>query len=365
MTIERPTEAALDRAAALLTRGELVGMPTETVYGLAANATDPDAVARIFAAKGRPAVNPLIVHLADVARLADAVAWPLDATLRSQLDAVTGFWPGPLTLVLPRGPSIPDLVTAGRPTVAVRVPDHPVALRLLERCPFPLAAPSANRSNYVSPTRAEHVAEGLGHAVAMILDGGPCRHGIESTIVSLGGPDGPRLLRPGAVPAEAIRDRLGGSLRIETVPAVTPPDGNVNPPPDRSSPPDPSPASGGTGNATAMEAPGMAMEAPGMMGRHYSPRTPLKILEPQGPSGDRSRCGRLAFAAIPDSEASRYAVVSVLSPTGDLREIASGLFAALRDLDRRGLEAIDVDACQETGLGRAIMDRLRRAATEE
>ncbi len=358
MTIERPTEAALDRAATRLARGELVGMPTETVYGLAANATDPAAVAKVFAAKGRPAVNPLIVHVADVTRLAEAVAWPLDPTAQAQLDALTGFWPGPLTLVLPRARSIPDAVTAGRPTVAVRIPDHPVALGLLARCPFPIAAPSANRSNYVSPTRAEHVADGLGQDVAMILDGGPCRHGIESTIVAIGGPDGPRLLRPGAVPAEAIRDRLGGVLRIENVSTVTPHIAEVSRPPDRSSLPSPPPASGAAEDASAME-------APGMMGRHYSPRTPLRILPPQGPSGDRSRCGRLAFAPIPESEASRYALVSVLSPSGDLREVASGLFAAIRELDRRGLEAIDVDACQETGLGRAIMDRLRRAATEE
>lgn len=358
MTIERPTEAALDRAAALLARGELVGMPTETVYGLAANATDPAAVAKVFTAKGRPAVNPLIVHVADASRLAEAVAWPLTPTLRSQLDALAAFWPGPLTLVLPRAASIPDAVTAGRPTVAVRVPDHPVAVGLLARCPFPLAAPSANRSNYVSPTRAEHVADGLGHAVAMILDGGPCEHGIESTIVALGGPDGARLLRPGAVPAEAIRDRLGGVLHVENVPDVTPTADEGDPPSDPSRPAEFSPPHVTPGNTTAME-------APGMMGRHYAPRTPLRILGPDGPKGDRSRCGRLAFTPIPDSERSRYAAVRILSPTGDLHEVASGLFAAIRDLDHSGLDAIDVDACPESGLGRAIMDRLRRAATKE
>ena len=201
------SDETIRRAAEWLQQGRLVAIPTETVYGLAANAWDAIAVEQIFAAKNRPAINPLIVHVASVERLSDAIHWPVDVGIESQLNAVVDLWPGPLTLVCPRGPKIPDVVTAGLSTVAVRIPSHPVALALLDRCPFPIAAPSANPSNYVSPTTAAHVASGFDDSVALILDGGPCQQGVESTIVSLNA-DGPTLLRPGAITAEQLLERF-------------------------------------------------------------------------------------------------------------------------------------------------------------
>ncbi len=341
VTVVKPTETALERAVALLAAGELVGLPTETVYGLAANATDAAAVAKIFVAKGRPSTNPLIVHVADRSRLAEVIDWPPTAEIRSQLDAVSGLWPGPLTVICPRAASIPDAVTAGRETVAVRIPNHPVALELLKRCPFPLAAPSANRSNYISPTRPEHVAEGLGEAVSLIFDGGPCEHGIESTIVALGS-GGPRLLRPGAITAEDLAGRLGVPV-LDSEPLRKPPQ-----PLSRKAEQE------GTSQLGA--------EAPGMTQRHYAPSTPLRILDQASVGSVRPRTGRLAFGPITDEEACRYAAVEVLSPTGDLREVAQGLFAALRRLDACDLDLIVSDRCPEEGIGRAVMDRLRRAA---
>lgn len=341
--IAPPTADAIEEAVTRLTRGELVGLPTETVYGLAADATNPRAVARIFRAKGRPATNPLIVHVADVAALRHVIAWPPAPPIRRQLDALADLWPGPLTVVCPRGAAIPDAVTAGRDTVAVRIPDHPVALALLRRCPFPLAAPSANRSNYVSPTLAEHVAEDLGDAVRLILDGGPCGRGIESTIVSLASHPA-RLLRPGSITIETLRERLG-DVEEAIVAASRPADG------------------GGESAAPCAEPPGM--EAPGMSRKHYAPRTRLIL---RGPNDHETvpssgRYGRLTFRRITDDEAAAYAAVEVLSELGDLEQAARELFAALHRLDRLGLDAIIADRCPETGVGRAVMDRLKRAAS--
>ena len=319
------------RAAERLREGQLVAIPTETVYGLAANAWDPVAVRRIFDAKNRPATNPLIVHVASVDRLSDAIQWPVEQSIEKQLSIASDFWPGPLTVVCKRHARIPDVVTAGQRTVAVRVPSHPVARALLERCPFPIAAPSANPSNYVSPTTAEHVARGLGSSVSMILDGGPCEHGIESTIVALRS-DGPRLLRYGGVTAEQLSERfesIGFSLSDVT---TNPFDGSPS-------------------------------LAPGMLKHHYSPRTELVLLTNHAPIVDSKRVGRIAFAPISSDDTSRYDAVEVLSGMGDLRQVARKLFAALRRLDDLGLDEIHCDTCEEVGIGKAIMDRLRRAAT--
>lgn len=349
------TDETIRRAVAALAAGQLVGLPTETVYGLAANAWDPVAVRQIFAAKGRPATNPLIVHVAGIDRLGDALAWPPSPLVRQQLDALIDLWPGPLTLVGPRGDKIPDAVTAGLATVAVRVPGHPVAGRLLRACPFPLAAPSANRSGYISPTLAEHVcdASGLGAQVALVIDGGPCTHGVESTILKLG--EAPRLLRPGSITAARLAERLGVALeRLQ--------------PPQRS--------------ADAAHQP---LLAPGMMREHYAPLTPLTLLpllpgephagdeqrsggaEPSGqaapPAGaSGGGVGRIAFRRLSDAEAARYRMVETLSDHGDLAEVARNLFAALRRLDTAGLSLIHCDTCEPLGLGQAIMDRLQRAA---
>ncbi len=325
-------DADLDLAAARLSAGELVVIPTETVYGLAANAFDSHAVAKIFAAKGRPASNPLIVHVASVDQLDLAVALPLSTTIEHQLDAIIDLWPGPLTVVLPAGKKIAPNVTAGLSPVAVRVPSHPVAIAILKRCPFPLAAPSANLSRYVSPTTAAHCGVGLPDCVSMVVDGGPCHCGVESTIVKLD-EDGPRLLRPGSITAETLAERFGVALE-SLLPAVAPEH--------------------------------TSLQAPGMMREHYSPRTPLRFATPQDDAGepldDQRKIGRIAFSPLPDHVRDRYVVVETLSKSGDLVEVGTKLFAAMRTLDSAGVELILVDACEPVGIGRAIMDRLGRAA---
>jgi L-threonylcarbamoyladenylate synthase len=308
---------ALGDAAAVLQRGGLVAFPTETVYGLAADAFDPQAVARIFEVKERPAFDPLIVHLAEAASL-DWVAVaddPRAAALAAR------FWPGPLTLVLPRRPELPDIVTSGLDTVGVRVPAHPAARALIAAAGTPLAAPSANPFGYVSPTTAEHVAELLGDAVELVLDGGPCRVGLESTILSLVGE--PVILRPGGLPREALEEALGTTLRVA--------------------------------------ADGERPLAPGQLRRHYATRTPLTILEGKAEAAPPGS-GRVGLLAQRQSHAPGYAAVEVLAPDGAPATAAARLFAALRRLDALGLDRILAEPCQETGLGHAIMDRLRRAA---
>ncbi len=321
-----PSDEAIRRAAAFLSSGELVGVPTETVYGLAANALDPTAIAKVFSAKGRPSTNPLIIHLASIDSLPLVTFQPLPSAIQQQVDALSDLWPGPLTLVLPRSSLVSDLVSAGRKTVAVRVPAHEVTQRLLRECGFPLAAPSANRSTYVSPTTAAHVAEGLGEHVAMILDGGPCGCGLESTIVLLEGRSA-TILRPGVITREELSHRLQTKVDVyRTTESKT------------------------------------AMLAPGMMREHYAPRTPLRLITQILPEQLSERCGRIAFGPISPEERSPYQYTEILSPTRDLNEVAKKLFAAIRDFDGRGLELIVVDVCESQGIGQAIMDRLLRAA---
>jgi L-threonylcarbamoyladenylate synthase len=312
------------RAAAIVRRGGLVAFPTETVYGLGADALDARAVARIFAAKNRPAFDPLIVHISDSGELARLVREVPDV---GRLLAER-FWPGPLTLVFPKTDLVPDLVTSGLPTVAVRMPDHLVALELLRRAGTPLAAPSANKFGGLSPTRAEDVVEQLGEEIDYVLDGGPCRVGVESTVLSLA-----------EVPAGALPRvlRLGG-LALEDIEA----------------------AIGPVAHAEAQEEGIAARPSPGMLSRHYAPWTPLRVRSAGERARDGSRRGLLAFQAGPAEGG--YAAVEVLSPTGDLVEAAAGLFVALRRLDALGLDGIDAELAPETGLGRAINDRLRRAA---
>jgi L-threonylcarbamoyladenylate synthase len=334
-SVRQPTPEAIAAAAEALAAGMLVGLPTETVYGLAANAWDERAVRRIFEAKGRPATNPLIVHIASIDRLSDG-AGELTGKQRKLVERLTPCWPGPLTLVLPKRKSLPQEVTAGLDTVAVRVPDHPVALALLERCAFPLAAPSANRSNYVSPTSARHVAEGLSDAVAVILDGGPCRMGLESTILSLVD-DPPRILRHGALPAE----RLAEALKLPLATLVRKNDESSR-------------------EAAPHEAP-VGLSSPGQLPVHYSPRTPLRYRESFGEPNAGRRIGLIAFRNSLASADREFALVERLSESGDEETIARNLFAALRRLDAMHLDLILIDAVPRTGLGRAIMDRLDRA----
>jgi len=301
----------LDEAVRLLAAGALVAFPTETVYGLGADATDDRAVARLFEAKGRPRFNPLITHYASTEATATQVHFsPLAESLAA------AFWPGPLTLVLPRRAEsrVSLLCSAGLDSLGVRVPRHPLALALLRRFGRPLAGPSANPSGRLSPTTAEAVREGLGERVALVLDGGPCPVGLESTVLDLTG-ERPALLRPGAVTREAI-ERVTGPL------------------------------------AEAQAGP---LKSPGQLASHYAPGLPLRL---QAKSvGEREAL--LAFG----KDAPAGAALSLnLSPLGDLVEAAANLFAYLRRLDRPGLDAIAIVPIPEEGLGEAINDRLRRAA---
>jgi L-threonylcarbamoyladenylate synthase len=303
-----PDQAGFSQAAAILGDGGLVAFPTETVYGLGADARNDLAVARIFEAKGRPRFNPLIVHVPDVAAAKRHVIW--DDTADRLASA---FWPGPLTLVLPLRPdtTLSPLVTAGLPTLAIRVPAHPVARALLTAFDGPVAAPSANPSGRISPTEAAHVAAGLTGRIDAIIDGGACGVGVESTIVGLG--NTPRLLRPGGLPQEAIEAALGGPLE--------------------------------------MVQSGDPLTAPGQMTSHYAPGAKVRLNVTEPMHGERL----LGFGAVEGATLN-------LSVAGDLTEAAAQLFHHLHALDQGGGTPIAVSPVPEVGLGRAINDRLRRAA---
>lgn len=324
------TVTAVERAARILEGGGLVAIPTETVYGLAAVATDADAVARIFAAKGRPATNPLIVHVADAAMARSLAAeWP-DAAAR----LTAALWPGPLTVVVPRGPRIPDAVTAGGETVAIRCPGHPLTRLLLETLRAPLAAPSANRSLSVSPTTATHVLDSLGNRVDLILDAGPCTHGIESTVVDCT-VDPPLILRPGPVTATRLAEALGAPVTAES----------------------------------AEHRAGPA-RAPGQLARHYAPQTPLELsAEPTDRVAALLAAGRRVgwLTTTADTPATRRLAAShdlvIVPMPAEPAAYAAMLYAALHALDKRELAMIVVDTPPDTDAWRAIRDRLTRAAT--
>ncbi len=315
-----PDEAGIAAAADVIRRRGTVAFPTETVYGLGADALSARAVARVFAAKERPRFDPVIVHVADPGEVRSL--WTeVPPVARRLMDR---FWPGPLTLILPRRQRVPPIVTAGLPTVAVRMPDHPVALALIRAADRPIAAPSANRFGRLSPTHHDDVLDQLDGRIDAVLAGGPTSVGIESTVVSLV-EDIPLVLRPGGTPLEALQE-LVPDLRM---------------------------------------APPMAPSAsPGTLPRHYVPATPLLLLErgtaPEGSDPlDRLACGFLAF----QEEWTGFGRVEVLSPRGDLVEAGARFFAAVHRLDRAGLAAIVAEPLPEEGLGTAMMDRLRRAAS--
>jgi L-threonylcarbamoyladenylate synthase len=355
-SIQPANETTVRQAARLLAQGELVAVPTETVYGLAADGSNARAVEKIFRAKGRPAHNPLILHFPTATA---ARAWinleSADAAqqrwLEQAWEKASAFWPGPLTVVVPRSPRVSNAVTAGADTVAVRVPSHPVMQALLQQCEFPLAAPSANPSNYVSPTRAEHVQASLGDRVAMILDGGPCRCGVESTIIRLQPPT-PQLLRPGALPLETLESSFGPLTKVPLAKA----------PLSRA----PSGASSrASRGASAEKGRVEAMPAPGMLSKHYAPRKPIRLVGQADPGQLRGRAiARLAFAPLDADQAAGFRWVRTLSKTGNLDEVAQRLFAALREADQTDCDLILVDRCEPIGIGRAIMDRLHRAAAD-
>lgn len=322
------TRAALERAAAILAGGGLVAIPTETVYGLAAVALDPTAVARIFTAKGRQSTNPLIVHVADTAMAKSlAAGWP---PIAEQI--TTRFWPGPVTVVVPRAACVPDIVTAGGDTVALRCPAHPLVRRLVAMLGRPLAAPSANRSLRLSPTTAGHVYESLGARVDLILDGGPCAAGIESTVVDCTG-SGPVILRPGPVTADDLGRALGRAVATATGPA-----------------------------------PGVA-RSPGRLRRHYAPRTPLELCA-DAPRRVRqlTRSGRrIGWLCLePDAPATRAIAGStdavVVPMPDDPGAYACRLYATLHALDRRSLDLIVAEAPPASPGWDAIRDRLERAS---
>jgi len=317
---EADAPGALGQAAELLAQGQLVALPTETVYGLAADARSPKAVARIFEAKGRPAGNPLIVHI-DSVEIAEGcvAAWP-----RAAAQLAGAFWPGPLSLVLPKADSIPEIVTAGGKTVAVRCPAHPVFRAVLAKCGFPLAAPSANRSNRVSPTRAEHVVDQLGGLIPLVLNGGACDLGIESTVLDLTG-DTPTLLRPGMISLGQLQAVLG-PVATSKHPAAAEP-----------------------------------LKSPGQLQRHYSPRAKLIIVE-----GDMA-------AALGQADETTHVIARTAEPAAwpserwhELPAVVSGfareLYSTLHRCDQLGAETILVQSLPSGDEWAALRDRLNRAA---
>ena len=307
------TGQQVQEAAALLRDGKLVAFPTETVYGLGANALDFLAVSRIFEAKGRPRSSPLIVHVSSIEMARElAGEWPEAAQKLTER-----FWPGPLTLVVKKKPVIPDIVTAGLPTVGLRMPAHPVALALLREAGIPVAAPSANRFTQLSPTTAEHVRRGLGRRVAYVLDGGPCHVGIESTVLSV--VEQPfAVLRPGGISRTEIEEVVG-PVTLQAEPA------------------------------------GAAHPSPGMHPQHYSPKTPLMLVS----GGDVPDSGKGAYLQLLSEPLHEAAVVSM---PGDPRQYAAKLYAVLHELDVGGYDWIAVDTPEETPEWEGVLDRLRRAS---
>ncbi len=312
---------AIDQAAEIIKKGGIVAFPTETVYGLGADVFNPLAVARVFEVKQRPSFDPLIVHVAnetDLERLVTEI--PYDAEKLTKQ-----FWPGPLTVVLYKKEGVPDIVTSGLPTVAVRMPNHPMTLRLIELAGSPIVGPSANPFGYVSPTTSEHVREQLGDQVDLILDGGPCEVGVESTILSFSEKK-PRLFRPGGVTLEEIESIIG-EVDIAPVKEETP-------------------------------------SAPGMLPRHYAPRTPI-VLDWGEKNLDLHKSRRIGLLAFKKPDPSQhFNHIEILSKKGDLREAAANLFTAIRRLDDSHVDLILAETVPEVGLGRAIMDRLRRASCQ-
>jgi L-threonylcarbamoyladenylate synthase len=308
----------LEEALALLNAGKLVAIPTETVYGLAANALNADAVIHIFETKNRPHFDPLIVHVADIEQV-NEVASHIPAHARTLMEAL---WPGPLTIVLRKHERVPHIVTSGLDTVGVRMPNHPLTLELLRSLDFPLAAPSANPFGYISPTSALHVAEQLGDRIPYILDGGECIVGVESTIIDCSG-DTPTILRLGGTSVETIEEIIG-PVHVNAISTSSP-------------------------------------QAPGMLHSHYAPRKPMlvgnihELLHDQG--------SNVSILSFKDSF-HNYRNIR-LSETGDLHEAARNLFAAMRKLDADHHEIIIAEFVPDYGLGRAINDRLKRAAAKE
>lgn len=319
--IRFPPWTSPEEAAKILQQGGIVAIPTETVYGLAGNAFDPKALAKIFEAKRRPHFDPLIVHIAALEEISN-VATGFPAVAQKLAEA---FWPGPMTLVLPKTEQIPDLATSGLPTVAVRFPSHPVAQKIIRLAGVPLAAPSANLFQHVSPTTAQHVAEQLGETIDGIVDGGSCQVGVESTIISF--ENGiPVVLRPGGITPEMIRS-VAGNVTLHK----------------------------------SSSNPGGPMPAPGMIDRHYRPQVPLFYGKLPANAKLPVKTVRIAFG----NQASAIAPTVNLSETGNLQEAAANLYAMMRQMDSDKNQLILVDPIPNEGLGIACNDRLKRAAVRQ
>lgn len=315
-----PPWTSVSEAARLLKEGEVVAIPTETVYGLAGNAFEPKALAKIFAAKERPTFDPLIVHIADIAQLTDIAKDIPDAAYK----LARAYWPGPMTMILPKKDCIPDLCTSGLPSVAVRFPSHPVAQAIIKESGLPLAAPSANLFKHVSPTTAEHVAAQLADRIAGIVDGGACSVGVESSIISLVGE--PTVLRPGAVTPEMFAKILG-EVKVKE----------------------------------STSKPGQAMQAPGQCDTHYKPQVPLYFGKvPEGFTLP-AHTVRIAFG---NQDGPIPATVN-LSETSDMTEATAKLYAYMHDLDLPEYDLILVDPIPNTGVGMALNDRLKRASIKQ
>ncbi len=307
----------IEKGAAIIKAGGLVSFPTETVYGLGGNALDPSAVAKIFEAKARPSFDPLITHIAELEML-DRVA---KISNKRIFDIIEKFWPGSLTLIVPKRDIIPHLVTSGLETMAVRMPDHKTALELIKLSTGAVAAPSANPFGYLSPTTAAHVDEQLGRKIEMVLDGGTCRIGVESTVLDVTG-DRPIVLRPGGISLEELQREI--------------PDVDIF-------------------NRTTT-----SPTAPGQLKMHYSPLKPLHIVDSIDSVSDRNRAGALIFKKGPETDG--FKSLEILSPQGDPVEAAARLFVALHNLDKSDIDIIYAEKIPEDGLGRAVMDRIYKAS---
>ena len=312
-----PPWTSVSEAARLLKEGEVVAIPTETVYGLAGNAFEPKALAKIFAAKERPTFDPLIVHIADIAQLTDIAKDIPDSAYK----LAEAYWPGPMTIILPKKDCIPDLCTSALPSVAVRFPSHPIAQAIIKESGLPLAAPSANLFKHVSPTTAEHVAAQLADRIAGIVDGGPCSVGVESSIISLVGE--PTVMRPGAITPEMFKAILG-EVKIKE----------------------------------STSKPGQPMLAPGQCDTHYRPQVPLYYGEVPAGYTLPEHTVRIAFGA----QVGPIPATVNLSATGDMVEATSKLYAFMHDLDKSEYDLILVDPIPNTGVGMALNDRLKRAS---
>lgn len=311
------SEENINKAAEIILQGGLVAFPTETVYGLGGNALNPTAVAGIFEAKRRPSFDPLITHIADLSKLEEIADIKDDRVYQ----LAEKFWPGALTLIVPKKDIIPSLVTSGLQTMAVRMPDHPIALSLIRQSSGAVAAPSANSFGYLSPTEARHVEEDLGARIDMVLEGGPCRVGVESTVLDLSR-EKALILRPGGLTRQEIESVLGPvDLFNRTTTSPT---------------------------------------APGQLEMHYSPRTTLHIVNEFSQIPAKERAGALIFS---DAEKGKgFAFVEILSKNADPVEAASRLFSALHALDQKNLDCIYAETIPEEGIGRAVMDRIYKAS---